>query len=194
MICPRSLVLNGTFREFSDGFEELGIPKTGSGPPSPTFSLFLLHIFSILYGLLFLSTFRECGFGADSIKRLFVAAKRWVKRFVRGASRSPCPLSRPRLLLSSSPAFSVSLGAFRFLCSSPLCTALPQPEIYKRERAFQGRASGSFSNGNNLVDKNQRESRAQKVLNERGVSGIMQEKIRSRKILRAAESTRNVLF
>lgn len=77
MICPRSLVLNGTFREFSDGFEELGIPRTGSAPP-PSFS-------PLRFPLSFCLS--QSGLRADSIKRLFVVAKRRVKRFVRDASR-----------------------------------------------------------------------------------------------------------
>lgn len=101
------------------------------------------------------------GFRSDSIKRLFVAAKRRVKRFVR-ALLSILSLSlppSPSFSLSLSFAFTVSFCIFRFLCSSLLPAAIA--EIYKRERVFQGRASGSFSNGNNLEDKDasRRESR-----------------------------------
>lgn len=142
MICPRSLVLNGTFREFFDGFEELGIPRTGSVPP--------LSLSLLLSGSPCLS---RSGFKFDSIKRLFVAAKRRVKplcekRFSLFSLSLPpslfylFPLHSP--FPSSSSVFSVPL------CYPPLSL---QAEIYKRERVFQGRASGSSSNGNNLEDK-----------------------------------------
>lgn len=143
MICPRSLVLNGTFREFSDGFEELGIPRTGSVPPlSPT--PFSPPVRFLLSFCLSRSSFR-----ADSIKRLFVAVKRRVKRFVRDASHlSPSSPSHPSSLLSPFPLRSPFPSASSVF-SVPLCYApLPPPsEIYKRERAFQGRAGGSSSNG-----------------------------------------------
>lgn len=142
MICPRSLVLNGTFREFSDGFEELGIPRTGSVPLSPT--PFSPPVRFLLSFCLSRSSFR-----ADSIKRLFVAVKRRVKRFVRDASHlSPSSLSHPSSLRSLVPLRS-SFPSASSVFSVPLCYAPlpPLSEIYKRERAFQGRASGSSSNG-----------------------------------------------
>lgn len=75
---PGPRLVNGTFREFFDGFVELGIPTTGRlrtprhaaaflspGPP----------------GLPFLSGYRVTRIRADSIKRWFAAAKRRVERF-----------------------------------------------------------------------------------------------------------------
>lgn len=145
MICSRSLVLNGTFREFSDGFEELGIPKTGSVPlplfpPSPPqISPFFLS---------FAKRFQS-----------------WLhKEIVCGRKEAGEALCERRFSLLCTFSFFSSLFMLSFhppvpsassVFSVPLCYApLPlQAEIYKRERVFQGRASGSSSNGNNLEDK-----------------------------------------
>lgn len=124
MICPRSLVLNGTFREFSDGFEELGIPRTGSAIPSALSLLYSTAFpssrsgspISIAFALsLYLS---RSGFRTDSIKRLFAATKRRVRCFVRDASHfSPRPHSFSlSSLLRLSPYFLLCI--FRFLYSS----------------------------------------------------------------------------
>jgi len=134
MICPRTLVLNGTFREFSDGFEELGIPKTGSVPsPSPFFPFLKFPLSFCL---------SRSDFRADSIKRLFVATKRWVKRFVRDASRFSLS-SLFHLLSLFSLRLSFPSASFVFFVSLCYESLLLQSEIYKRQRVFQGRASGS---------------------------------------------------
>lgn len=145
MICPRSLVVNGNFREFSDGFEELGIPRMGSTSLSTRFPFLSLSL--ILHSL------HEAG--VDSIKRLFVANKE--------ADEALC--ERHFSLLSLSPFLSflvcslfspffpfVFCFCFCFF-SIPLCYASLslRSEIYKSEPDFQGRASDSFSNENNLL-------------------------------------------
>jgi len=107
MICPRSLVLNGTFREFPDGFEELGIPRTGSTLPPPslpstTRSFYIARSFFLPFAT-----------------RL---ENRLHKEAVCGGWRRAGDSLSLSLSLSSSPAFPVSLGVFRFpLRSSPLC-------------------------------------------------------------------------
>lgn len=119
MICPRSLVLNGTFREFSDGFEELGIPRTGSGLPSgpsapaPPFyrSFFLSFCLS------------RSGSRADSIKRMFVAAKRRAERFVRDTSLVSLYLLSLCLTASFYLSFVSPFCILRSLRSSSPCTA-----------------------------------------------------------------------
>lgn len=114
MICPRSLVLNGTFREFSDGFEELGIPRTGSVPLS--LPLLLLLDSSFFFYL------SRSGFRSDSIKRLFVATKRRVKCFVRDASLSTLFLFLP-------------LFFFSFLCIHRFLLHLPfSPFLFATRR------------------------------------------------------------
>lgn len=148
MICPRSLVLNGTFREFSDGFEELGIPRTGSAipspPPPPPFPRSLPLFDPALPFLSFALTLylSRSGFRADSIKRLFAATKRRVRCFVRDASHfssltSLIPFSLP-LIFSIFLRFSSSISS---VFSIPPYYASLQVEIYKRERVFQGRTA-----------------------------------------------------
>lgn len=101
-------------------------------PPPSSFSPFLRFPLSFCLS--------RSGFRADSIKRLFVATKRRVKRFVRDASR----------LSLSSLSFLLSFFSLRSSFPSassvffvPLCYRCRKFEIYKHQRVFQGRASGS---------------------------------------------------
>ena len=55
--------------------------------------------------------------------------------------------------LSLSFSLSLSLSLFHTYVSSSSTTSPLRAEIYKRERAFQGRTTGSSSNGNNLENK-----------------------------------------
>lgn len=129
---PGPRLVNGTFREFSDGFVELGIPRTGllataaflTSVPHPPPSLPLC---TPLKGSPFLSGPRVSRIRADSIKRWFAAAKRRVERFVGNVSPqpprylppAPHPLLRLPSLLSLSLAFSPPLAlSFSSLSSS----------------------------------------------------------------------------
>lgn len=136
MICPKSLVLNGTFQEFFDGFEELGIPRTGSVPHLSLSSFSQVPPFCL----------SRSGFRSDSIKRLFVAKEAGEALCERCFSllsilSFSSSLSSFSLFSLHSPFPSVSSVFSVLLCYPPLSL---QVEIYKRERVFQGRATGSF--------------------------------------------------
>lgn len=111
-------------------------------PPPPPFSPPVRFLLSFCLS--------RSSFRADSIKRLFVAVKRpgealCERRF--SISLHPLFLTLPLFFLSfpcRSPFPSASSVFSAPLCYAPLP---PLSEIYKRERAFQGRASGSSSSG-----------------------------------------------